>query len=524
MATIVINTKIGSAKGGISRIWLEGQKLLCAGVRIGQKYVLRADEQAKRFELVPGENKDESRAFTVSKRERNGVVTPLLEIRTDLIAAFFEGCEKVRVAIRNGRIVVSALLVDMKIKERVDRLKRKLAAKEKLATGSLFSGGGVLDKALHSGLMAAGLAAFIQVGVEAVSEYIDSSLRNNPELWSDESIVINSDVRDVPMSGAVPQLEVVCGGGPCTGASRAGASKNKLAFAEEHSSAGTLFFDYLEFVKASNPAVVLLENVPEYAKSASMAVVRSVLTSLGYDLYEQVFNGNDFGVLEARKRLVLVGITKGFSSAVPFEFPSSHPCVQPGHKPTVADILEDVPLDSPMWKSYDYLEAKQVRDSEAGKGFKRQLVTAQDTSYGTIGRGYQKARSTEPFLLHPTDPTLSRLFTPGEHAAGKGIPVSVIDGVAATTAHEILGQSVIYPKFEAIGYAIGSFLTGSEMASEYVATSDGVTDFCSQVCGGGQCGTGPSCHLGIDPVTRQPATMVPDPQGHLNWIFSRLHN
>lgn len=312
MATIVINTKIGSAKGGISRIWLEGQKLLCAGVRIGQKYVLRADEQAKRFELVPGENKDESRAFTVSKRERNGVVTPLLEIRTDLIAAFFEGCEKVRVAIRNGRIVVSALLVDMKIKERVDRLKRKLAAKEKLATGSLFSGGGVLDKALHSGLMAAGLAAFIQVGVEVESDYIDSSLRNNPELWSDESTVINSDVRDVPMSGAVPQLELVCGGVPCTGASRAGASKNKLAFAEEHSSAGTLFFDYLEFVKASNPAVVLLENVPEYAKSASMAVVRSVLTSLGYDLYEQVFNGNDFGVLEARKRLVLVGITKGF--------------------------------------------------------------------------------------------------------------------------------------------------------------------------------------------------------------------
>ncbi|MCO3750413.1 hypothetical protein FA132_35080, partial [Pseudomonas aeruginosa] len=64
-----------------------------------------------------------------------------------------------------------------------------------------------------------------------------------------------------------------------------------------------------------------------------------------------------------------------------------------------------------------------------------------------------------------------------------------------------------------IGYAIGSFLTGSEMASEYVATSDGVTDFCSQVCGGGQCGTGPSCHLGIDPVTRQPATMVPAPAG-----------
>lgn len=171
--TCIINTKIGESKG-VARIWLEGQKLFHAGIRVGEKYVLRSDERTKRVELVPSNSTCNTEAvITVSRRERNGVVYPLLEVRTKLLATLFAGCEKVRVAIRKGRIIVSALHIDLKIAERVERLKRKLAAKEKLAVGSLFHGGGVLDAAIHSGLVAAGVAAFIQVGVEIESEYLD---------------------------------------------------------------------------------------------------------------------------------------------------------------------------------------------------------------------------------------------------------------------------------------------------------------------------------------------------------------
>lgn len=28
--------------------------------------------------------------------------------------------------------------------------------------------------------------------------------------------------------------------------------------------------------------------------------------------------------------------------------------------------------------------------------------------------------------------------------------------------------------------------------------TQGVTDYCGQICGGGECGTGPVCHYGID--------------------------
>ncbi|POZ99458.1 DNA cytosine methyltransferase, partial [Pseudomonas sp. MWU12-2312b] len=100
----------------------------------------------------------------------------------------------------------------------------------------------------------------IKIGVELEGEYIDSSLLNNPELWRDDSIVINADVRDVNMLGSgIPQAQVLIGGIPCTGASRAGAAKNGLNFAEEHESAGSLFFNYLEWVKATNPCIVVLE-------------------------------------------------------------------------------------------------------------------------------------------------------------------------------------------------------------------------------------------------------------------------
>lgn len=63
---------------------------------------------------------------------------------------------------------------------------------------------------------------------------------------------------------------------------------------------------------------------------------------------------------------------------------------------------------------------------------------------------------TEPFVISPFGDGMSRLFSPLEHARVKGIPEDLINGVSDTTAHEILGQSVIYPVFQAVGNCIGT--------------------------------------------------------------------
>lgn len=502
--TTVINATIGKAKGDVARLWLEGQKLLHAGVKIGSKYLLRTDKTLKRLELIPvSQNSDQPGTYTVSKRERNGSVSPLLEVRTDLLKTFFDGCEKVRVAIRSGRIVVTALQINLKIKERVERIKRKLAEKATLAVGSLFHGLGVLDKALHSGLLAAGVASFVQVGVELEANYLDASLFNNPELWTEESIAVNSDIRDLTLAGSVPQLDVCVAGIPCTGASRSGKAKLKLQCAEEHSTAGTLFIDFLDFVKASNPAICLVENVPDYLDSTSMVVIRSVLTSLGYDLHETVLNGAAFGAIEDRKRMVLVAITKGLDVNFSFPAPTNN------RQKTVGDILENIPLDSPRWKPYDYLAAKEERDIAAGKGFKRQLVTAESTTVGTIGRGYFKGRSTEPFLLHPENPELSRLFTGVEHARLKGIPESMVSGMSETIQHEALGQSVVFDVFVGVGLSLGRALTKQVLNPEFVALEEvGIDSYCMQVCGGGLSGIGPVRQSGIDAGTQIPPKFI----------------
>lgn len=187
-----------------------------------------------------------------------------------------------------------------------------------------------------------------------------------------------------------------------------------------------------------------------------MTVIRSVLSHLGYELSETVLDGPSLGSLEKRKRLCLVATTPGVCG--PVDFGQLIPVRKKEEK--LADILEVIPADSDSWKTFDYLADKEERDKASGKGFKRQLLTGEEDGCGTIGRGYAKARSTEPFIVAPHDPLLSRLLTVLEHARVKTIPRRLIEGLSATIAHEILGQSVIYSAFVAVGELIGKTVKG----------------------------------------------------------------
>ncbi|HCH1893918.1 TPA: DNA cytosine methyltransferase [Vibrio parahaemolyticus] len=448
MATIV-NTKLGEHRGK-KRVWLEGAKLAREGYEPGQKYDLVLKDSQVVIRVC------DTGKFTVSKRTRNGRTMPIIDVSSQELAELFDGVEMLRVFIRQGTIVISAHHQHERVVERVERLFTKLENGEPLSVCSLFHGGGVLDKALHSGLSLSGIASSVAVAVEMEPKYLDASLRNNTELWNDKSIVIESPIQAINLSRQPPQVDLLVGGIPCTGASKAGRSKNKLwgneagGHAESHESAGALFFNFLQFVDALNPAIVIIENVPEYSSTASMEVIRSVMASLGYTIQERILDGNEFGVLERRKRLCVVGTSVGIDT---FDINNVMPLRQ--KESCIRDILEPVPLDSPRWKSFDYLAEKEKRDKAAGKGFTRQLLTGDEPFLGTIGRDYAKCRSTEPFIVHPEQPELSRILTPIEHCYVKGIPTKVIEGESDTTAHQILGQSVVFPAFEAIAYELG---------------------------------------------------------------------
>ncbi|MGI6407713.1 MAG: DNA cytosine methyltransferase [Thiopseudomonas sp.] len=442
--TIIVNTKLGEHRGK-NRFWLEGEKLLQAGYTPGTKFDLELNDRQILLHAS-----DEGK-FTVSRRNRNGVIQPIIDLKADELSQLFQTGELLRVAIRNGKIVISAHHQQARIRERIERLARKLATGEPLSVCSLFHGGGVLDRAFHKGLSNAGVRSKIAVAVELEGQYLDSSLRNNPKLWDKNSIVIESPIQDVDLSKAPPEVDLCIAGLPCTGASKAGRSKNKLEFAESHDEAGAMFFNFLQFVQKLNPSIVVIENVPEYQGTASMVVIRSVLQSLGYKIQERILDGNEFGALEDRKRLCAVAISSDVDG---FDLSKTESLRKKESR--ISEILEDVPQDSPRWKSFDYLAAKEARDKAAGKGFRRQLLTGDSESCGCIGRHYAKCRSTEPFLINPEIPSESRLFTPAEHCRIKAIPEQVISGLSDTIAHQILGQSIVFPVFEAVATSIGN--------------------------------------------------------------------
>lgn len=444
--TTIINTKLGDLKSGKKRLWLEGNKLLREGVLPGYKFDFEIRDKKLLIRV------SESGTYTVSRRERGGKTLPIIDLVQQDVADLFEGVGLLRVCVRNGLIVISAHQNVQHIIERVERLKKKILNGESLDVCSLFHGGGILDKAIHSGFAKANVESHIEIAVEIETAYLESSLANNPELWSQSSLVIQSPVEFVNLrSRQHKQVDVLIAGIPCTGASRAGKSKNKLELAESHASAGAMFFYVLSIIQVLNPICIILENVPEYAKTASMEVIRAVLENLGYDLYETILDGNEFGALEKRKRLCAVGISKGihgFSLESLTKFKSK--------ELTLASILEEIPNDAKCWREFQYLADKEIRDLAAGKGFARQLLTGGEAYCGVIGRHYAKCQSTSPFICHPTKEGYSRLFTPNEHARVKGIPLEVIDGLSDTIAHQVLGQSVIYPAFESVGFRVAS--------------------------------------------------------------------
>ncbi|MBU5561423.1 DNA cytosine methyltransferase, partial [Escherichia sp. S69_ASV_4] len=92
MATIV-NTKLGEHRGK-KRVWLEGQKLLREGYYPGMKYDLELKDSQVVLRV-----KEEGK-FTISKRERNGRVSPIIDLTVQELATVFDGVEMLRVFIR----------------------------------------------------------------------------------------------------------------------------------------------------------------------------------------------------------------------------------------------------------------------------------------------------------------------------------------------------------------------------------------------------------------------------------------
>lgn len=141
--------------------------------------------------------------------------------------------------------------------------------------------------------------------------------------------------------------DVIIGGPPCQGFSPLGRDRDSESRAELNE----LWQQYLRAVRQVKPVAFVIENVPEFQRSAQFARLLELMGTdpelKGYAFNYGVLNAADYGVPQRRRRGIFMAV-RGVSE-VPWPPPITHGPEAPGAPPytTVRDVIGDL-VDRPM--------------------------------------------------------------------------------------------------------------------------------------------------------------------------------
>jgi DNA (cytosine-5)-methyltransferase 1 len=435
---------------GNPRLWMEGHAPRRAGFLPGLKFVVMPYRNGVLLKI------DETGDRTVSKKETaSGALSPIIDINSSVDLEPLKGLESVRVVFGEGQVLVTPIASEVRRQRRLARLKERLTSGEPLQTAGIAAGGGVLSHAVHTGLADAGIASSLAAHNEIREDLTDHASVHN-DAFSERTQMLNMPLQELAFDEEVlrrvGEVDIVELGLPCSGASVAGRAKRSLAMPEEHPDVGHLVVGALALLAKLNPSVCIFENVVPYKNSCSAVLIRQQLRDMGYICHEREVFGPDFGELEARTRWTLVAVTKGIDfDVMAMEMPQFAPR-------TLGEVLEPPEAVAERWSQMPGLKAKEIRDKEAGKGFMMQIFDGSESQIKTLTKGITKNRSTDPKIKHPTQEGLLRIPTAAEHARCKGVPETLIKGLAQTTAHELLGQGIVYGPFRHLAKHVGKAL------------------------------------------------------------------
>ena len=187
-------------------------------------------------------------------------------------------------------------------------------------------------------------------------------------------------------------------------------------------------------------------------KGNTFKVIKQVLEDMGYSVYTEVLNANQFGVPQRRERIYIVAI---LDNQEPFEFPI------PLNTPTtLGDVLEDVVDDKYTLsdKLWGWLEAKKARHMAKGSSFGHTVFTNTSPFTNTITARYYKDGAEALVAQQDKNP---RKLTPREIARLQGFPEDFKIVVSNTQVYKQFGNSVAVPVVESIASNIYKHLQNS---------------------------------------------------------------
>lgn len=179
----------------------------------------------------------------------------------------------------------------------------------------LFAGAGGLTEGLRQ-------AGFRSVFANEISPAYSETLKKNhtnSEIETGDIRSLNAEKIRKRLGLAKGELDLLAGGPPCQGFS-VNAPVRSTEDERNH-----LFLDYLKFVEAFNPKVVLIENVPgmiSFEKGQTVSDILSCLRQLGYDAAVRVLYAAHYGVPQMRWRTIFIANRIGIDPTDMFPIPS----------------------------------------------------------------------------------------------------------------------------------------------------------------------------------------------------------
>ena len=168
-------------------------------------------------------------------------------------------------------------------------------------------------------------------------------------------------------------VDVVIGGPPCQAYSLVGRGRDKNGMKDDPRN--YLYLHYINFLRAFQPKIFVFENVPGILSAKDRTIFLDFLVqckSAGYyvDPKPRILNARDFGVLQNRNRIVIIGWKEGTDHSYP-EFEQSP------LKGKVLDLLNDLPRQQAVKGNVDtflqyagetseYAQAAEIRNDFGG--------------------------------------------------------------------------------------------------------------------------------------------------------------
>lgn len=163
------------------------------------------------------------------------------------------------------------------------------------------------------------------------------------------------------------QIDLIIGGPPCQAYSLVGRARSENGM--ENDPRNHLYLQYAKFLKKYNPKMFVFENVLGLRSADNggyFEKMKAEFKRIGYNVEGFLVNANDFGVLQNRRRIILIGYRKDLNISLP-ELKGSKT-----RQHLVKRIFQDLPKlkagqgkdknDKYTNKANEYLDSSNIRN------------------------------------------------------------------------------------------------------------------------------------------------------------------